>query len=1198
MGKDKYGFEPGFPDIIHSPFEYAAAGRALDVCAAVRAGAGPLPERLSLSLRGGKSFAAFLFPSDSINAGGRSFEIYSGSIPAEYVCAPSVDYEIEGRPFSTPVLDAASFPPEVPLTITELYQRPKGRGIGSYVEVFNPSAEDVDLFDYELLAYVAKTQPSGEPDARLPLSDAEGRDVLSTGECAAIWWLSQKNFGLEGRDWTTAADFCEDFCGEFGRTPGSVTPENSRIIPVDLTYIDPDTKKRKLRIESGQIPYKLKPTLLLLVRRGERPENAFFHLLFNDVHAKWDNPVRRSSYWRTDPRDPGTAIRIANRETSTPGSLVPGQSLHNLFRSAPLIIPVAPGRSLYTGDEKAEVAFEIVDAEREGSAFTARTVFTGGDGEQTAVPAELCDDGLFRSPVPRGMLLGSHEIGIRIEVFDGTRTASFPSSGSVGIPVFDNAGPEITSMLPTEGYAYDGRKENRIKASFHDLSGVDVSASKLFIDSKDVTDDARWTETFVECPLKAAKGEHTAVLILFDRLGNRTRREVKFSVSDMKRLNVYVGEVHAHTSDSDGTGTPPDAYEYARDTGRVDYFSTTEHSHYVSREDYERQKAVADSFNEPGRFAALYGWEMTWNNTNGYWGHMNVLNCDEVIGDIDGIPLPELYRILKERHPEAVAMFNHPGYTWGNFDEFAGHTAENDGIVCLSEIKGPIYDYEYMASLSRGWHTSPVSNEDNHAPNWTTGTKMTGCVLAPALTRENVIDAFRERRTYTTSDRTMKIRFKVNGEWMGSRIEYSPKLEFEIAVSCENKRGIDLVEIVAEDGIVVAARSGSSGRKFVWNPTLPADYDYYYLRITGPGQYCVTSPVWIEKRSGIEIVPASAYASNDETVSAVASFTLRNKSDRRVGGLKVSFYMSQAQGFRPYESFPFRTIPCGSLGPGEALNVYCRIPEIPGVRRVTAFAEGKSRSRRETCTAFALASPVSISAVLPDSSALEKDGQSFEDPFPYVCLCNSSTQPVSLDGGRLALWTDTGKQPAPAHTWPTNGVTIPPRSSVVVWDRRDASLGEDDFNRRYGTSLKLGKDLYAADIRITDNSPNGRRLELYAEGDRMSRVQWNYCSNAAERAGVDREIGFIYRPGITGTSVFGGIGEPKPGFTGGGRMADMRDIAPTPREDKKSERLAARSSKAGKRREKAVVTIPEAAAAAAGAAAIAAVAAVLLRKKC
>ncbi len=1195
MGNVKSGFAPGIPEIIHSPFEYAVAGRALEISAAFRAGAGPLPERLSLSLRGGKSFAAFLFPADSINAGGQSYEIYSGSLPAEYVCAPSVDYEIEGRPFSVPVLDASSFPHEVPLTITELYQRPKGRGIGSYVEVFNPSADDVDLFGYELLAYVAKTEATGEPDARLPLSDAEGKNILRPGECAAIWWLKPKYFGLEGRDWTTPADFCEDFCGEYGRIPGSVNPENSRIVPVDLTYIDPDTGKRKLRNEPGEIPFKLKPTLLLLVKRGGSPDDAFFRLLYNDIQNKWDNPVRRSSYWRTDPRDPGTAIRIANRETSTPGSLIPGQTVHNLSRQAPLIIPVAPGRSLYSGDTCAEVSFAAEDAGREGSVFTARTLFACG-GLQAAVPAVLGDDGLFHSPIPAKILLGSHEIGFRIEVFDGTRTASFPASGFIGIPVYDNSGPEITSMLPTEGYAYDGRQRNTLRASFHDLSGVDLTSSKLFIDSKDVTDDAKWTETGVECPLNAATGDHKAVLILFDRLGNRTRREVNFSVSDMKRLNVYVGEVHAHTSDSDGTGTPPDAYEYARDTGRVDYFSTTEHSHYVSAEDYERQKTVADSFNEPGKFAALYGWEMTWNNTNGYWGHMNVLNCDEVIGDIDGIPLPELYQILKERHPEAVAMFNHPGYNWGNFDEFAYHSEDNDRVVCLSEIKGPVHDYEYMSSLSHGWHTSPVSNEDNHSPNWTTGTKMTGCVLAPALTRENVVDAFRARRTYTTSDRTMKIRYKVNGEWLGSRIEYTPKLGFDIAVSCESKRGIDLVEIVAEDGIVVAARSGSSARKFVWNPVLPADYDYYYLRITGPGQYCVTSPVWIEKRSGLEITPGQAFASKDETVSAVASFMLKNKSDRRIGGLRVSFYMSQAHGLRPYESFPFRTIPCGSLGPGEAVNVYCRIPEIPGVRRVTAIAEGKSRSRRETCTAFALMSPVSISAVLPDSSALVKDGQTFEDPFPYVCLCNSSTQPVSLEGGRLALWTDTGKAPSPAHTWPTNGITIPPRSSVVVWDRRDASLGEEDFNRRYGTSLKLGKDLFAADIRITDNSENGRRLELYAEGDRMSRVHWNYCSNAGERAGVDREIGFVYRPGISGTSAFGGISEPRPGYVGDGRMAGMRDVAPSPREDKKSDRLAARSAKAGKRREKAVLTIPEAAAAAAGAAIIAA-AAILLRKK-
>src|SRR5438094_1862355 len=44
-------------------------------------------------------------------------------------------------------------------------------------------------------------------------------------------------------------------------------------------------------------------------------------------------------------------------------------------------------------------------------------------------------------------------------------------------------------------------------------------------------------------------------------------------------LRVFFGNLHSHTAYSDGTGTPAEAYEYARTTGKLDFLCISEHNH-------------------------------------------------------------------------------------------------------------------------------------------------------------------------------------------------------------------------------------------------------------------------------------------------------------------------------------------------------------------------------------------------------------------------------------------------------------------------------------------------------------------------------------------------------------------------------------------------------------------------------------------
>ena len=48
--------------------------------------------------------------------------------------------------------------------------------------------------------------------------------------------------------------------------------------------------------------------------------------------------------------------------------------------------------------------------------------------------------------------------------------------------------------------------------------------------------------------------------------------------------NLYVGNLHSHTSYSDGSGTPAQAFEYARDVASIDFLAITDHHHVLTAE--------------------------------------------------------------------------------------------------------------------------------------------------------------------------------------------------------------------------------------------------------------------------------------------------------------------------------------------------------------------------------------------------------------------------------------------------------------------------------------------------------------------------------------------------------------------------------------------------------------------------------------
>lgn len=269
---------------------------------------------------------------------------------------------------------------------------------------------------------------------------------------------------------------------------------------------------------------------------------------------------------------------------------------------------------------------------------------------------------------------------------------------------------------------------------------------------------------------------------------------------------VYYGQLHSHTTLSDGDGTPEEAYAYARDEAGLDFFSVADHCSYpygdppyepdddispdgLTADEYDDLKDIADDYNEDGVFVTFWGFEWTSDDTS--WGgpdtllgkgHITVTNAsvhceadDEDTNDLD-----ELVAWMS-LHPECIAFFNHPGQYGTDFDYFLFDYSDQIVGMELWNRDDDYYSHGwysnyngdgswYDEALSKGWYIGATGSEDNHRGEWGNTTEWRLAVLAQEKTRESILDAMKARRFYSSRDKNLVLSFTCNGAQMGSKI--------------------------------------------------------------------------------------------------------------------------------------------------------------------------------------------------------------------------------------------------------------------------------------------------------------------------------------------------------------------------------------------------------------------------------------------
>ncbi len=373
------------------------------------------------------------------------------------------------------------------------------------------------------------------------------------------------------------------------------------------------------------------------------------------------------------------------------------------------------------------------------------------------------------------------------------------------------------------------------------------------------------------------------------------------SFSTKAQYNYYYGNLHSHSSYSDGNKDsttsgyyyPGQDFYYAKVSFHMDFEGISEHNHYSSLNnpgmhvaDYAKGMYQADTANVDGSFVCMFGFEwgiisngghvvtygvpglVGWETGSGAWGSTNNYDifCAKSV-------YTNFWPIINS-YPNAFCTLAHP--QWGDYNNLLGaattyNTIADDAIAGVairsggafstttnySDAAASLYDTSYVDALAKGYHVGPTIDHDNH--NSTFGRTNHGrtVVLANALTRNDIMGAYRANRFFASDDWDAKVSFTVNGNEMGSDINIGNNAALKVNVTdLQNNIGaadpikrIDIFYGVPESGIrptLLTTISNSNILSFT-HPTLLNSRFYYFAKITELDNDIIwTAPVWVK----------------------------------------------------------------------------------------------------------------------------------------------------------------------------------------------------------------------------------------------------------------------------------------------------------------------------------------------------------------
>ena len=341
-------------------------------------------------------------------------------------------------------------------------------------------------------------------------------------------------------------------------------------------------------------------------------------------------------------------------------------------------------------------------------------------------------------------------------------------------------------------------------------------------------------------------------------------------------LKPFIGEMHGHTSLSDGHPDIDTYFLNLRDRAKLDFGAISDHDHggvgrpclwegSPSKWDLIREKVK--EYDDPGHFTTLLAYERDsypfYNNMVIYYGSHD---GEMIRGVRDGeITADELRAVLTR---DDVFVVPHDTYSLSSGADFS--TIPLDLMSPFVEIYSradaceywgnPAFDCPNMCAggfwqdaLKRGARMGVIAGSDDHnccnglITNDAYPCKFPGLtgVWAEENTLTSLFSALKAKRCYAFMGGRMEIDFRVSGHWMGESFELSADADRTIWFSVKADAPVKQVTVVKNCRDYAAFFKTPSQLFFDYR--VEHTTDCYYLRVElEDGRFGWTSPVWID----------------------------------------------------------------------------------------------------------------------------------------------------------------------------------------------------------------------------------------------------------------------------------------------------------------------------------------------------------------
>ena len=362
------------------------------------------------------------------------------------------------------------------------------------------------------------------------------------------------------------------------------------------------------------------------------------------------------------------------------------------------------------------------------------------------------------------------------------------------------------------------------------------------------------------------------------RVFGEEKQEISFN------KQIYWGDVHGHSTISDGVGSPDYFYRYARYIAHLDFAALTDHDYEVHHSWYERKEQVitkqqwreiknrTKKYYELEKFITFNAYEWTgrpWGDRCIYFlgGDPKMISCN----DKDGSTPNSLYSSLKKIDALVIPHTTCSGFMGGewNIDSkklekvmeiYSMHGScefEGGPRTVLNSVKKQYF----RDALAKGLKLGVIGSGDNHLTQpgnphlipgpysslrYSTGLAAVWC---DGLTRKDIFQSLRERYCYATTGARIILDFQINGVRMGEEIKVKAKESPEIKVYVAGTDRIKLLEIIRFGEVAYSISSQKMDFSLKWKDTaIFLKSCYYYIRlIQEDGEMAWSSPIWVNR---------------------------------------------------------------------------------------------------------------------------------------------------------------------------------------------------------------------------------------------------------------------------------------------------------------------------------------------------------------